>query len=91
MICRPCLITYPSRMAEDSLTWTETISFCVLFAGSTPDEVTEFFNLPDPSRRTMALGPTQPLTERVPGIFLGSKGRPARKGDSLIATRELIT
>jgi hypothetical protein len=29
-------------------------------AGSIPDEVTEFFNLPDPSSRTMS---TQPLTE----------------------------
>jgi hypothetical protein len=30
--------------------------------GSSPDEV-DFFNLPNPSSRTMALGPTQPLTE----------------------------
>jgi hypothetical protein len=27
-----------------------------------PDEV-DFFNVPNPSRRTMAVGPTQPLTE----------------------------
>jgi hypothetical protein len=33
------------------------------FAGSNPDEVIEFFNLPNPSIRTMALGSTQPLTE----------------------------
>jgi hypothetical protein len=32
---------------------------------------------PNPSSRTMALGSTQPLT----GIFLGGKGRPARKAD----------
>jgi hypothetical protein len=31
--------------------------------GSNPDEVTEIFNLPNPSSRTMALGFTQPLTE----------------------------
>jgi hypothetical protein len=31
-------------------------------AGSSPDEV-DFFNLPNPSSRTMALGSTQPLTK----------------------------
>jgi hypothetical protein len=31
-------------------------------AGSRLDEV-DFFNLPNPSSRTMALGSTQPLTE----------------------------
>jgi hypothetical protein len=30
--------------------------------GSSPDEV-DFFNLPDSSSRTMALGSTQPITE----------------------------
>jgi hypothetical protein len=30
--------------------------------GSSPDEV-DVFNVPNPSGRTMALGPTQPLTE----------------------------
>jgi hypothetical protein len=38
--------------------------------GSIPDEVIEFFNSPNPSSRTMALGSTQLL----PGIFLGIKG-----------------
>jgi hypothetical protein len=33
-----------------------------VFAGSSPDEV-DFFNLPNPSSRTMVLGSTQPLTE----------------------------
>jgi hypothetical protein len=32
-------------------------------AGLIPDEVIGFFNLPNPSSRTMALGSTQPLTE----------------------------
>jgi hypothetical protein len=40
--------------------------------GSSPDEVDFFFNLPNPSSRTMALGSTQPLTEMR--IFLGVKG-----------------
>jgi hypothetical protein len=32
-------------------------------AGSSPDEVIRFFNWPNPSSRTTALGSTQPLTE----------------------------
>jgi hypothetical protein len=32
-------------------------------AGSSPDEVIGFFNLPNPSSCTMALGSTQPLTD----------------------------
>jgi hypothetical protein len=43
-----CLISYTvSRKVENSI----------------PDEVIEFFNLPNPSSRTMALGSTQPPTE----------------------------
>jgi hypothetical protein len=48
-----------------------------------PDEV-DFFNLPNPSSRTVALGSTQPLTE------MGGKGRRARKPDNLTAICELI-
>jgi hypothetical protein len=46
----------------------------------------DFFNLPNLSSRTMALGSVQPLTEmRIPGIFFGGggKGRPGRKADNL--------
>jgi hypothetical protein len=35
----------------------------MLQAGSIPDEVIRFFNWPNPSSRTMALGSTQPVTE----------------------------
>jgi hypothetical protein len=45
----------------------------------------DFFNRPNPSSRTMALGSTQPLTEMIPGIFLGCKRWPARKADNLTA------
>jgi hypothetical protein len=34
----------------------------------------DFFNLPNPSSRTMALASTQPLTEMSIMIFLGVKG-----------------
>jgi hypothetical protein len=43
------------------------------FAGSIPD-VTGFFNWPNPSSRTMALGPTQPNRNEYQEIFLGIKG-----------------
>jgi hypothetical protein len=55
------------------------------------DEVDFFFNLPNPSSRSMALGSTQPLWQKwVQGIFLGDKGRPARKADNLTAICEPI-
>jgi hypothetical protein len=46
-------------------------------AGSNPKEVIEFFNLRNPSSRTMALGSTQPLTEistrNLPGGVKGGR------------------
>jgi hypothetical protein len=53
-----------------------------------PDEV-DFFNLPNPSSSTMALGSTQPLTEMSTRNPLGGKGQPARKADNLTAIYEL--
>jgi hypothetical protein len=38
-----------------------------------------FFNLPNPSGRTMALGLTQPLTEMSIRNLPGGKWQPARK------------
>jgi hypothetical protein len=52
-----------------------------------PDEV-DFFNLPIPSSRTMALGSTQPLTEMSTRNLLGGKKRPARRADNLAAMYE---
>jgi hypothetical protein len=51
------------------------------------DEV-DFFNLPNPSNRTMALGSTQPLTEMSTRNLPGAKGRPARRADNLTAICE---
>jgi hypothetical protein len=53
-----------------------------------PDEVHFFFNLPNPSSRTMALGSTQPLTEMSTRNFPGSVKRPARRADNLVAICE---
>jgi hypothetical protein len=49
-----------------------------------------FFDSPNPSNRTMALGSTQPLTEMSSRSLPGGKGRPARKADKLTAICELI-
>jgi hypothetical protein len=47
-----------------------------------PEEV-DFFSLPYPSSRTMALGSTQPLTEMSTRNLPGGKKRPARMADNL--------
>jgi hypothetical protein len=51
-------------------------------AGSSPEEVSFFFfNLPNPSSRTMAMVTTQPLTKMSTRNFPGGKGRSVRKAD----------
>jgi hypothetical protein len=57
-------------------------------AGSSPDEVIGFFNSPNSSSRTTALGSTKPLTEMSTRNIPGGKGRPVRKADSLTAICE---
>jgi hypothetical protein len=47
-----------------------------------PDEV-DFFNSPNPSSRTMALGSTQSLTKMSTRNLPGGKKRPARRADNL--------
>jgi hypothetical protein len=59
-------------------------------AGSIPDEVIGFFNRPNPSSRTMALGLAQSLTEMSTRNLPGSKGRPVRGDDNLTAICEPI-
>jgi hypothetical protein len=58
--------------------------------GSIPDYVVGFFNLPNPSSRTVALGSTQPLTEMRSRSLPGGKGRSALKADNLVAICEPI-
>jgi hypothetical protein len=50
----------------------------------------DFFNLPNPSSRTMDLGSTQPLIEMSTRNLLGGTGRPVRKADNLTAICEPI-
>jgi hypothetical protein len=60
-----------------------------IIASSITDEVIGFYNLPNPSSRTVALGSTQPLTEMSTRNLPG-KGRPARKADNLTTICEPI-
>jgi hypothetical protein len=48
-----------------------------------PNENTAFFNFPNPSSCTMALGLTQPLTEMSTRNLLEDKGWPVHKADDL--------
>jgi hypothetical protein len=50
----------------------------------------DFFNWPNPSSRTMALGSTQPPTWMNTRNLPGGKGRPERKVDNLTAMCEPI-
>jgi hypothetical protein len=70
--------------------WLRHYSTSWKITGSIPDEVIGFFNLPNPSSRTMALGSTQPLTEMSTRNLPGGKKRPARKVDNLTAICEPI-
>jgi hypothetical protein len=59
-------------------------------ASSIPDEVIGFFSLPNPSSRTMTIGPTQPLIEMSTRNLPVGKERQARKADNLTAICEPI-
>jgi hypothetical protein len=48
------------------------------------------FNLPNPSSRAMALGPTNPPTEMSTRHSSKGKGRSERKADNLTVIFELI-
>jgi hypothetical protein len=60
------------------------------FAGSIPDEITGFFNCPNPSSRILALGSAQPLTEMSTRNLPGGKEWPVSKTDNLTAVCEPI-
>jgi hypothetical protein len=55
-----------------------------------PRRSLDFFNLPNPSSRTMTLGSTQPLIEMSTRNLPGGKGRLAPKADNLTAICEPI-
>jgi hypothetical protein len=59
-------------------------------AGSIPDEVIGFFNLPNLSSHIVTQGSTQPLTEMSTRNLPGGKGQPAHKAENLATICELI-
>jgi hypothetical protein len=56
--------------------------------GLIPDDTIEFLNWPDSSRRTIALGSTQPLTEMSTTILPGGREQPVCKADKVTAICE---
>jgi hypothetical protein len=56
--------------------------------GSIPYDVIGFFNWPNPSSRTVALGSTQPVTDMSTMNLLVGKVRPVRKADNFSAVCE---
>jgi hypothetical protein len=77
-------LTWPLWRGTRQRSWLRHYATNRKLAGSSPDEV-DIFNLPNPSSRFMALGSTQPLTEKSTRSLLGGKGRPARRADNLTA------
>jgi hypothetical protein len=57
-------------------------------AGSVPDEVIRSFNWNNPSMPTIALEPTNPLTENGTRSLAGGKGLPMPKAGDLITITE---
>jgi hypothetical protein len=55
-----------------------------------PSRSLNFFNCPNPSSLTIAVGSTQPLTEMSARNLPADKGLPARKADNLTAICEPI-
>jgi hypothetical protein len=63
----------------------------MLQAGRSPVRVPnemDFFNLANPSSRTMTLGSTQPLTQISTRNLPGGKKWPARRADNFVAICE---
>jgi hypothetical protein len=79
-----CIFKLPRR--SGSVTGWGTMLQGVPF----PMRSLDFFNWPNPSSRTMALGSTQPPTEMSIRNLPGGKERPARKAENLTAICEPI-
>jgi hypothetical protein len=62
--CFPCFMPpLPYSGGTRYRSWLRHYATRRKVAGSSPDEVIGFFNLPNPSSHTMAVGSTQPQTE----------------------------
>jgi hypothetical protein len=83
-------LIFARSMGTRSRSWFRHYATSRKVAGSIPDEVIGFFNWPNPSNRTMALGSTQPLTEMSTRNLPGGKGQPVRGADNLTAICEPI-
>jgi hypothetical protein len=84
------LINHCHNVGHAVASWFTRYATSRKVAGSIPDGVAEFFNLPNPSSSVMVLGLTQPLKEMSISNLPRDKGRPARKPDNLTVIYEPI-
>jgi hypothetical protein len=85
-----CVYVYPNGFSGTR--YRSWLSYATSWevAGSIPDEVIAFFNWPNPSSRTVALGSTQLLTEMNTRNLPGGNGRSARRADKFTTICEPI-
>jgi hypothetical protein len=77
-----CWVSHKSRTIGNTGAHGSIVGWGWKVADSIPD-VIGFFNWPNPSSHTMALGSTQPLTEMSTRILPGGKGWLAREAENL--------
>jgi hypothetical protein len=82
------LLVFVSTMVVFYHSWLRPYATSWKVMSSIPNEVLGFFNWPNPSSRTMALGSTQPLTEMSTRNLPGGKVQPVQ--DNLTAICEPI-
>jgi hypothetical protein len=79
------------RIVFYSVLWFgEVLATSRKVAGSIPDGVIGFFNLPNPSSLTMVLASIQPLTEMSTRNLAGGGGLRVHKADNIVAIYDRI-
>jgi hypothetical protein len=76
--CEQFQLIYQTQWDTRQRSWLRHYATSWKVAGSIPDEVTGFFDLPNTSSHTMTLGSTQTLTQMSTMNIHGGKGEPAR-------------
>jgi hypothetical protein len=83
-------LTLINRVSNSVTNWPDNWKCIRVSRVRFPMRSLDFFNWPNPSSLSMALGSTQPLTEMSTRNLSGGKWQPARKVDNLNANCEPI-